>query len=72
MAIQLEAQTMASKKIEREYEAKGISAHPEWWAEVEATAAELGINRSAFIRMAVNEYLKIDGVDTPKPAQVAA
>lgn len=63
---------MADKKIEREYESKGISAHPEWWAEVETTAAELGINRSAFIRMAVNEYLKIDGVDTPKRAPVAA
>ncbi len=50
-----------NKPIEREYESKGLSAHPEWWSEVEKTAAELGINRSAFIRMAVNEYLKADG-----------
>lgn len=51
------------KKIEREYESKGLSAHPEWWAEVEANAAELGLNRSAFIRMAVNEFLKGERVD---------
>lgn len=49
------------KPIEREYESKGVSAHPDWWAETEKTAAELGLNRSAFIRMAVNEYLKAVG-----------
>lgn len=52
-----------SKRIEREYESKGVSAHPEWWAETEKTAAELGLNRSAFIRMAVNEYLKDEGAN---------
>lgn len=52
-----------SNKIEREYESKGLSAHPEWWTEVEKTASEMGLNRSAFIRMAVNEYLKAEGAN---------
>ena len=60
------------KKIEREYESRGLSAHPEWWAEIERAASELGLNRSAFIRMAVNEYLKGDGVDMPELAPIAA
>lgn len=55
-----------SKPIEREYESKGLSAHPEWWSEIEKAAADLGINRSAFIRMAVNEYLKADGASAGK------
>lgn len=59
-------------KIEREYESKGISAHPHWWAEVEAISTELGLNRSAFIRLAVNEYLKDAGADTQQPQRVPA
>lgn len=46
------------KPIEREYQARGISAHPDWWQAVEQEAEEMGLNRSAFIRMAVNDYLK--------------
>lgn len=49
------------REIEREYQAKSISAHPDWWKEVESTAQEMGLNRSAIIRMAVNEYLKGGG-----------
>lgn len=60
-----------TKPIEREYESKGVSAHPEWWAETEKTAAELGLNRSAFIRMAVNEYLKAEGATAVRIPQAA-
>lgn len=60
------------KKIEREYESRGISAHPDWWAKVERTALEMGVNRSALIRLAVNDYLKDVRVDNgaalPMPA----
>lgn len=49
------------KAIEREYLARGISAHPDWWQIVEDQAAEMGVNRSAFIRLAVNDYLKESG-----------
>lgn len=49
------------REIEREYQAKSISAHPDWWKEVESTAQEMGLNRSAIIRMAVNDYLKGGG-----------
>ncbi len=61
-----------NKPIEREYESKGLSAHPEWWAEIEKTAAELGLNRSAFIRMAVNEYLKAEGANAGEVIPQAA
>lgn len=61
-----------SKPIEREYESKGLSAHPEWWSEIEKAAAELGLNRSAFIRMAVNEYLKVDGAKAEEAIPQAA
>jgi hypothetical protein len=52
--------------IEREYLARGISAHPDWWKLVEDQAAEMGVNRSAFIRLAVNDYLKEPGQPTQK------
>jgi len=61
-----------NKPIEREYESKGLSAHPEWWAEIEKTASDLGLNRSAFIRMAVNEYLKADGAKAGEAIPQAA
>jgi hypothetical protein len=63
---------MAKNKIEREYESKGLSAHPEWWAEIEKEAADLGLNRSAFIRMAVNEYLKAEGANVEEKIPQAA
>ena len=58
--------------IEREYQAKGISAHPDWWRVVETQAAEMGVNRSAFIRLAVNDYLKEPGQPTQKETREKA
>lgn len=57
---------MAKQKqvIKREYEARAISAHPDWWRKVDETADEMDVNRSALIRMAVNEYLKADGAES--------
>ena len=59
------------KPIEREYQAKGISAHPDWWKVIEKQAAEMGINRSAFIRVAVNDYLKESGQSPPQKIAAA-
>jgi metal-responsive CopG/Arc/MetJ family transcriptional regulator len=63
---------IVSKKIEREYESRGISAHPQWWAEVERTADEMGVNRSALIRLAVNDYLKGERVENLQVSQQTA
>lgn len=46
------------KKYNRTYQAKGLSAPPEWWAEVEEGRKAMHLGRSAFIRVAVSEYLK--------------
>jgi len=61
-----------SKPIKREYEARGISAHPDWWQTVEDQAEEMGLNRSSFIRMAVNDYLKESGQQVLEEEKVPA
>lgn len=59
-------------EIKRQYEVKGISAHPDWWAEVDEAANEMGLGRSGLIRFAVNDFLKDGRVDTPQTTTLAA
>lgn len=52
-----------SSKITKKDIVKTISAPPDFWAEVDAAALEAGsIGRSAFVRLAVTDYLKDGGV----------
>ena len=51
----------------RTFVSKGVSAPPEWWAEIESLAAKHGMNKSHFIRVGVNRLvddLKVASVET--------
>lgn len=57
----------------REWEVKGISAPPEWWARLEAAQKEMGImSRSNFVRLAVDDYLKGSLADNRKSKKAPA
>jgi hypothetical protein len=45
-----------------------MRAEPEWVAAVEEAGRRLGLNVSAYIRLATSERLARDGLTPPKPA----
>ena len=40
--------------------ARGVSAPPSWWEEVDDAADDAGLDRSSFIRVVMNNYLRKD------------
>ena len=56
----------------REFVVKGLSAHPDWWTDVESACKQMSVNRSAFIRLAVADYLKGSGLLSEQPEMVTA
>ena len=55
------SQGKKKKKAKPAFDRIELQAPPEWVGRLDATAARLGLSRSAFIRLACNKLMAIEG-----------